>query len=400
MEDHKEIDYFAYAVPYKTLDITIISTRFPYSKERVESILASTHGSLSSQAISVWLTKPVSLLEECAFVLDYIHILTESKYESLNQENRFHVILRYLLACYATLPSSIYFPCIPYLGETFSCFVTCGSKRIQYIAEQCTIHPNTSAFYVEDDAKEFQIEGTLQPKYLFCGNSIRCMIHGSITIHHKCGDCYSLTFPSICISSLRHGSPEIQLCGKSCLTSNTNYSAGLEFIERSLLGGDARCVRVLVYEKDKIVYRLQGRWDIGYEILCDSSQSIKEFLSIQTLKANRRFVLRDDLQGPMESLQVWKTLRQEMIGGSDCDVSQRILIKSEMKKKQYQKQMESLSNYSPTDRLLFTQIDNQLEFRFKQKDQNLCFLEVSRNVDNGIKKAEDIHTLLNVYGVC
>ena len=84
---------------------------------------------------------------------------------------------------------SIYFPCIPYLGETFSCFVTCGSKRIQYIAEQCTIHPNTSAFYVEDDAKEFQIEGTLQPKYLFCGNSIRCMIHGSITIHHKCGDC-------------------------------------------------------------------------------------------------------------------------------------------------------------------------------------------------------------------
>ena len=71
-----------------------------------------------------------------------------------------------------------------------------------------------------------------------------------------------------------------------------------------------------------------------------------------------------------------------------------------MKKKQYQKQMESLSNYSPTDRLLFTQIDNQLEFRFKQKDQNLCFLEVSRNIDNGIKKAEDIHTLLNVYGVC
>ena len=26
--------------------------------------------------------------------------------------------------------------------------------------------------------------------------------------------------------------------------------------------------------------------------------------------------------------RVWKTLRQEMIGGSDCDVSQRILIKS------------------------------------------------------------------------
>ena len=32
----------------KTLDITIISTRFPYSKERVESILASTRTGLDS----------------------------------------------------------------------------------------------------------------------------------------------------------------------------------------------------------------------------------------------------------------------------------------------------------------------------------------------------------------
>lgn len=105
-----------------------------------------------------------------------------------------------------------------------------------------------------------------------------------------------------------------------------------------MLGGDSKSVRVLVYEKERIAYRLQGRWDIGYELLCDSSQSVEEFLAIQTLKANRRFVLRDDLQGPMESLQykllltlsnrVWKSLRQEMIGGSDCDVSQRILIKS------------------------------------------------------------------------
>lgn len=81
MEGNQKIDYFAYAVPYKNLDITIISTRFPYSKQRVESVLASTRtdGSISSQAISAWLTKPVSLLEECAFVLDYVHILTESK---------------------------------------------------------------------------------------------------------------------------------------------------------------------------------------------------------------------------------------------------------------------------------------------------------------------------------
>lgn len=71
-----------------------------------------------------------------------------------------------------------------------------------------------------------------------------------------------------------------------------------------------------------------------------------------------------------------------------------------MKKKQYQKQIESMPNYSPSNRFLFTQIDNQSEFQFKLKDKDICFLEVSRNVNNGIKKAEDINTLLNVSGVC
>ena len=64
------------------------------------------------------------------------------------------------------------------------------------------------------------------------------------------------------------------------------------------MGGDARTVRVLVFEKDRIVGRIQGRWDIGYELLRDSPQSSEEFLIV------RRFVLPEDLQGPTESL-VW-----------------------------------------------------------------------------------------------
>ena len=70
------------------------------------------------------------------------------------------------------------------------------------------------------------------------------------------------------------------------------------------MGGDARTVRVLVFEKDRIVGRIQGRWDIGYELLHDSPQSSEEFLIVSRLKANRRFVLPEDLQGPTESL-VW-----------------------------------------------------------------------------------------------
>ena len=69
-----------------------------------------------------------------------------------------------------------------------------------------------------------------------------------------------------------------------------------------MLGGDARTVRVLVLEKDRIVGRIQGRWDIGYELLRDSPQSSEEFLLVNRLKANKRYVLPEELQGPTESL--------------------------------------------------------------------------------------------------
>lgn len=68
-------------------------------------------------------------------------------------------------------------------------------------------------------------------------------------------------------------------------------------------------MRVLVLEKDRIVGRIQGRWDIGYELLRDSPQSSEEFLLVNRLKANKRYVLPEELQGPTESL-VWECAKR------------------------------------------------------------------------------------------
>ena len=57
------------------IDASIYSYRF-----RFDEFVLYPDGSLGSQAISAWIIKPISLLEECAFILDYVHILTESKY--------------------------------------------------------------------------------------------------------------------------------------------------------------------------------------------------------------------------------------------------------------------------------------------------------------------------------
>ena len=72
--------------------------------------------------------------------------------------------------------------------------MTSGARRISYLAEQCSIHPHTTAFHVEDDEKEFQLDGCIQPKYIVCGSSIRCMWRGSITLTHRCGNAVCLVY--------------------------------------------------------------------------------------------------------------------------------------------------------------------------------------------------------------
>lgn len=62
-------------------------------------------------------------------------------------------------------------------------------------------------------------------------------------------------------------------------------------------------MRVIVVKDGAIDVRIQGRWDIGYELFRDQSQTVEEFLAIHKLATCRRYVLRDALQGPMESQQ-------------------------------------------------------------------------------------------------
>ena len=62
-------------------------------------------------------------------------------------------------------------------------------------------------------------------------------------------------------------------------------------------------MRVIIFKDNNIDVRIQGRWDIGYELFREQSQTVEEFLAIRQLTTCRRYVLRDALQGPMESRQ-------------------------------------------------------------------------------------------------
>ena len=50
----------------------------------------------------------------------------------------------------------------------------------------------------------------------------------------------------------------------------------------------------LIKKGDEIISHIQGRWDIGYEKLDELTKEYSEFLTINELKTNQLFILKDE----------------------------------------------------------------------------------------------------------
>ena len=274
------VDYYAICQPHKMIDMTLIKSRFPFNQEKVNSILESitVGGTIHNANLTVDVVKPVSFLEELSMVLDYFNILLESDYSSLSNEDRFLILLRFYLATISLIPSDIYKPCTPFLGETFACFVSTKQGRVSYIAEQVSLHPHITCFYVEDENHTFSVQCTLIPKGMFGGSSVRYTFDGSLTITHiPSQQTCTFTHPTLVSTNLDHGTPETQIAGSvSALCSFDSLSALILFylqVQKSALfyiqpltGGDHRVLRVHIKRDNTILYRIRGRWDLGYEL--------------------------------------------------------------------------------------------------------------------------------------
>ena len=74
-------------------------------------------------------------------------------------------------------------PYNPIIGETFSCVVDTAESRVSYVAEQCSHHPPVSAFYLENQKKQYCANGYVWTKSQFTGNSAMSSMVGRIDIH-------------------------------------------------------------------------------------------------------------------------------------------------------------------------------------------------------------------------
>ena len=62
-------------------------------------------------------------------------------------------------------------------------------------------------------------------------------------------------------------------------------------------------LRVHINQGNTSLYRIRGRWDLGYELIREETKEFSEWMEINSLQPLQRFVCPLEEQGPLESVR-------------------------------------------------------------------------------------------------
>ena len=115
--------------------------------------------------------------------MHFFFSINEHSLQSSDPYKRFMIILKWYLSSWHYKIHGCKKPFNPIIGETFSCVVDTPESRVSYIAEQCSHHPPVTAFYLENQKKQYCANGYIWTKSQFTGNSAVSSMLGDITIY-------------------------------------------------------------------------------------------------------------------------------------------------------------------------------------------------------------------------
>ena len=62
-------------------------------------------------------------------------------------------------------------------------------------------------------------------------------------------------------------------------------------------------LRVHIKQGSTILYRIRGRWDLGYELIREETKEFSVWFEINSLQPLQRYVCPLEEQGPLESVK-------------------------------------------------------------------------------------------------
>ena len=226
---------------------------------------------------------------------------------------RMVAVVQWYMSGYHTKPKGCKKPYNPILGEHFYCrWQSDDFGTTQLLSEQVSHHPPISAFHVVNRQQNFVLDGCLQPRSKFMGNSAASILEGHASLHFlNRGEEYIITFPSYVVKGILVGALKMEISGKTTIKcAQTGYTAEIEFKTKGTFFGrsDENAAKVLIkHGKDKL-YSVAGRWDQVLTLKNEGTGEESEFFNAETFPRAQKLVRKEEDQSEFESRRLWSNV--------------------------------------------------------------------------------------------
>ncbi|ORX58812.1 Oxysterol-binding protein [Hesseltinella vesiculosa] len=280
---------------------------------------------LQRVALPTFVLEPRSMLERITDFMSHPDLLFLAKQKDDPLE-RFIGVVQYYLSGWHIKPKGVKKPYNPVLGEVFRCrYKYDDDSEAFYLAEQVSHHPPRSAYVYACPDHHVLIEGDIQPKSRFYGNSVGTIMEGAshIILTDRYNERYDIEMPNVYARGVLFGTMTMELGDKSRVACKTSdLSCELDFKTKGFFSGQWNSVSGKIRKETtrEVLYEISGQWSGELWLKDCKTGEKKVFFDANGATVVPKIVKPEDEQEYYESRKLWSKL-SEGIKLRDMDIA-------------------------------------------------------------------------------
>ncbi|KUJ07982.1 Oxysterol-binding protein [Mollisia scopiformis] len=312
--------------------------------------IASFSGDLSSLTAPPFILSLTSLVEFSSYWAEHPSIFVAPAKEN-DPEKRALLVLKWFLSTlkqqYASRSDKFgneKKPLNPFLGELFLGKWVDEAGTTELVSEQVSHHPPVTAYQIANKEHGVYLQGYNAQKASFSRTiNVKQIGHAVYSIPAY-GETYLITLPNLHIEGLIFGAPFVELNDKTYITSNTGYTAKIDYSGKGWLSGKKNSFTATMYrtrkEKD-VLYTVTGQWNKTWDIYEGSKKSnVIDTYDAEALPTTPLTIAPTEQQDPLESRRAWQKVAEGIAVG-DMDLVGAEKTKIEESQRELRRQEKS-----------------------------------------------------------
>ncbi|KAL4868856.1 hypothetical protein BDV12DRAFT_168778 [Aspergillus spectabilis] len=364
--------------------------------------IASFNGDLSSLTAPPFILSGTSLTEYSAYWAEHPALFVAPAKET-DPEKRALAVLKWFLSTlrqqYCSRSEKLGSekkPLNPFLGELFLGKWDSDSDvgETSLISEQVSHHPPATAYAIRNEKHGIQLQGYNAQKASFSSTIyIKQIGHALLTFTPPSADKndpaqqekYVITLPPLHVESLIYGTPFMELEKSTYITSNTGYTAKINYSGKGWLSGKKNTFTASLYkdsegEKNPL-YTVEGQWSDTFTIKDPRTKKEVETVSVRNLTTTPLSLAPIEEQDIFESRRAWRDVAANIESGNMDAVS---TAKGKIENAQRDLRKAEKAENREWERRFFDRVDEDYDPEFSALAQKVGLSSLESDKTGGV----------------